>query len=186
MPFTLGETREYLQSRGVRWPEQMLAECYMVMGGIPYYLQQIDRSMSLAQNVDRMFFRENASLGIAGVATKTFAYQTDGAQVDMVTRAGGQDGVHVRDEVVGHAVREKYPRYALMVVMVTSGGLVQNRRTSERRGRAGSDYPERELTTSREESGARSDYPEARRKKTIVKEENRRLTSMQCKPCNGK
>ena len=24
------------------------------------------------------------------------------------------------------AVREKYPRYALMVVMVTSGGLVQN------------------------------------------------------------
>ena len=84
------------------------------------------------------------------------------------------------------AVREKYPRYALMVVMVTSGGLVQNRRTSERRGRAGSDYPERELTTSREESGARSDYPEARRKKTIVKEENRRLTSMQCKPCNGK
>ena len=61
-----------------------------------------------------------------------------------------------------------------------------NRRTSERRGRAGSDYPERELTTSREESGARSDYPEARRKKTIVKEENRRLTSMQCKPCNGK
>ena len=56
MPFTLGETREYLQSRGVRWPEQMLAECYMVMGGIPYYLQQIDRSMSLAQNVDRMFF----------------------------------------------------------------------------------------------------------------------------------
>ena len=31
MPFTLGETREYLQSRGVRWPEQMLAECYMVM-----------------------------------------------------------------------------------------------------------------------------------------------------------
>ena len=47
-----------------------------------------------------------------------------------------------------------------------------NRRTSERRGRAGSDYPERELTTSREESGARSDYPEARRKKTNVKEED--------------
>ena len=41
------------------------------------------------------------ALGIAGVATKTFAYQTDGAQVDMVTRAGGQDRVYVRDEVVG-------------------------------------------------------------------------------------
>ena len=75
-----------------------------------------------------------------------------------------------------------------------------NRRTSERRGQAGLtssssdatrpspsklgwrsllprlDYPERELTTSREESGARSDYPEARRKKTIVKEETRSVT----------
>lgn len=32
MPFNLGETREYLHSRGVRWPKQTLAECYMVMG----------------------------------------------------------------------------------------------------------------------------------------------------------
>ena len=72
----------------------------------------------------------------------------------------------------------------------------RNRRTSERRDQAGltsssSDatrpspsklgwrsllprlgFSERELTPSREESGARSDYPEARRKKTNVKEES--------------
>ena len=275
MPFSLGETREYLQSRGVRWPEQTVAECYMVTGGIPYYLQQIDRSMSLAQNVDRLFFKENAllgdefenlysslfthsgdhveivralsrkrqgltrdeivgetslsdgggltrrlteleqcgfirsytmisdarqlyqltdfytqfyfqflakeksyddeqwlhlqgmprhnnwlglsferlcfahmaqirrALGIAGVATKTFAYKTEGAQVDMVIERADKtvcvcemkwsalpysitkaEDAKMRGRMV--AVREKYPRHALMLVVVTAAGLVRN------------------------------------------------------------
>ena len=100
MPFTLGETREYLQSRGVRWPEQMLAECYMVMGGIPYYLQQIDRSMSLAQNVDRMFFRENASLGdeFENLYSSLFAHS--GGHMEIVrVLARKREGL-TRDEIV--------------------------------------------------------------------------------------
>jgi len=39
-----------------------LAECYMVMGGVPYYLQYLDRSISLRQNIDRIFLDENALL----------------------------------------------------------------------------------------------------------------------------
>ena len=275
MPFSLGETNTYLHSRGVRWPAQIVAECYMVMGGIPYYLQQIDGTMSLAQNIDRMFFRENAllaeefdnlysslfaksndhveivrtlakkrqgmtrdeivaatslsdgggltrrlteleqcgfirrytmmndarqlyqltdfytqfylhflahekvyddeawmhlqgkprhnswlglsferlsfahlpqirhALGIAGVATKTFAYQADGAQVDMVIERAdktvcvcemkwsslpycinkGEDA-KLRNRLA--VVKEKYPSYALLMVMITSAGLVRN------------------------------------------------------------
>ena len=42
--------------------DETIAECYMVMGGIPYYLMQLDKSYSLAQNIDRLFFRENALL----------------------------------------------------------------------------------------------------------------------------
>lgn len=275
LPFTLGETCEYLQSRGVRWPVETVAECYMAMGGIPYYLQQIDKSLSLAQNIDRMFFRENAllsdefdnlysslfthssdhveivrllakkrqgmtrdeiisgtsltdgggltrrlteleqcgfihrytmmndarqlyqltdfysqfyfqflaheksyddeqwmhmqgkpryntwlglsferlcfahlsqirqALGIAGVATKTFAYQTEGAQVDMVIERADKtvcvcemkwsvlpysitkaENAKMRKRLA--VVKEKYPRYALMMVVVTSAGLVKN------------------------------------------------------------
>lgn len=275
MPFSLGETNAYLQSRGVRWPVQTVAECYMVMGGIPYYLQQIDGTMSLAQNVDRMFFKESAlladefdnlysslfthssdhvnivkalagkrqgltrddivaatslsdgggltrrlteleqcgfirrytlvnnvrqlyqltdfytqfyfqflaheksyddevwlhlqgtprhnnwlglsferlcfahlpqirkALGIAGVATKTFAYQVEGAQVDMVIERADRtvcvcemkwsalpysiskaEDAKIRNWLV--AVREKYPRHALLMVMITSAGLTRN------------------------------------------------------------
>lgn len=61
-PFTLSEAKSYLHSHGLRWSDETVAECYMIMGGIPYYLHLLDRSMSLAQNVDRLFFAPNALL----------------------------------------------------------------------------------------------------------------------------
>jgi len=61
-PFNLNETAQFLNAKGIEWLDETVAECYMVMGGIPYYLMQLDKSYSLAQNIDRMFFRENALL----------------------------------------------------------------------------------------------------------------------------
>ena len=41
-PFSLAETNEYLQVSGFDWDEQTVAECYMIMGGIPFYLSLLD------------------------------------------------------------------------------------------------------------------------------------------------
>lgn len=61
-PFNLGECREYLRNAGFRYEEKDIVECYMVMGGIPYYLSLLETGLSLAQNVDRMFFRRKGKL----------------------------------------------------------------------------------------------------------------------------
>lgn len=61
-PFNLKETKEYMKSLGIHWDNKTIAECYMAMGGIPYYIRLLDKSLSLAQNIDRLFFRENAVL----------------------------------------------------------------------------------------------------------------------------
>ncbi len=61
-PFTLAETEEYLKSRNIEWNRHQMAEAYMIMGGTPYYLQMIEKGLSLSQNVDRLFFAENAEL----------------------------------------------------------------------------------------------------------------------------
>ncbi len=39
-----------------------MAECYMIMGGTPYYLNMIDKQYSLPQNIDMLFFAEGAEL----------------------------------------------------------------------------------------------------------------------------
>ena len=61
-PFTLHECREYLASRDIVMDNKDIAECYMIMGGIPYYLKQIRRGASLAQNIDEIFFQERGRL----------------------------------------------------------------------------------------------------------------------------
>ena len=63
LPFTLGETQEYLISRKIHWDEKTIAECYMALGGIPYYLKMLDKRFSLAQNMNRLFFSKKAILG---------------------------------------------------------------------------------------------------------------------------
>ena len=61
-PFTLHETEEYLISKGIQWSRYDITECYMIMGGIPYYLSLLDKEMSYLQNIDYLFFRKRAEL----------------------------------------------------------------------------------------------------------------------------
>lgn len=61
-PFKLFEVEEYLKSKNIFWSRYDIAECYMIMGGIPYYLSQLRGSLSLAQNIDHMFFKKNGVL----------------------------------------------------------------------------------------------------------------------------
>ena len=60
--FTLGEVEEYLHSEGFLWDRQLILQAYMVMGGIPYYLSLLQKDESLAQNIDRLFFRQGGEM----------------------------------------------------------------------------------------------------------------------------
>ena len=62
LPFTLCEVNDYLTGRGINLSNYELAECYMIMGGIPYYLHYLDARLSLAQNIDRLMFNPNGPL----------------------------------------------------------------------------------------------------------------------------
>ena len=61
-PFTLGETEAYLQANGIRWNRYQILEIYMVMGGIPFYLEMLKPKLTFDQNVDNLFFAANAPL----------------------------------------------------------------------------------------------------------------------------
>lgn len=61
-PFCLRETEEYLQMIGINWPEYDIAQCYMILGGIPYYLSFLNPDETLNENVDDLLFRKNAEL----------------------------------------------------------------------------------------------------------------------------
>ncbi len=60
--FNLHETEEYLRLNNCKWDRYQILQCYMLFGGVPFYLSLLNTSDSLAQNVDRLFFEEGAGL----------------------------------------------------------------------------------------------------------------------------
>lgn len=61
-PFTLCECEEFFRSRGIELSRYDQLQCYMIFGGIPYYLSLLQRGRSLAQNIDRLCFQRNGKL----------------------------------------------------------------------------------------------------------------------------
>ena len=61
-PFTLKECQMYFAARGFRLSTKQIAECYMVLGGVPFYLSKMNKGESVAQNIDRLLFAEDGEL----------------------------------------------------------------------------------------------------------------------------
>lgn len=61
-PFTLHDTEAYLTTHGFKWNRLAMAQTYMVLGGIPYYLSLLDNALSLPANIDQLFFSRDAEL----------------------------------------------------------------------------------------------------------------------------
>ncbi|GHT59050.1 hypothetical protein AGMMS50239_04830 [Bacteroidia bacterium] len=61
-PFSLQQCEKYLSAEKISFSRYQIAECYMAMGGIPFYLSKIERGASVAQNIDRLFFSQDAEL----------------------------------------------------------------------------------------------------------------------------
>ncbi len=55
-PFTLAETKEYLQSRQFNFTNYEMVQLYMAVGGIPHYLKEVKGNKSVAQNIDELCF----------------------------------------------------------------------------------------------------------------------------------
>lgn len=61
-PFKLCECKEFYKYSNIKMSDYDIAQSYMVLGGIPYYMGYLEPEFSFAQNVDKLFFAKNAKL----------------------------------------------------------------------------------------------------------------------------
>lgn len=61
-PFSLSECEQYFISENIKLSRYDIVQSYMITGGIPYYLSYYQSGLSLAQNIDELFFKKNAPL----------------------------------------------------------------------------------------------------------------------------
>jgi len=61
-PFSLKECEEFFQKKGIQLSRYDIVQSYMIIGGIPYYLNYFNKGKSLSQNIDSLFFSRTAKL----------------------------------------------------------------------------------------------------------------------------
>lgn len=61
-PFSLHECKLYANHLKLGMNESQILEAYMILGGVPFYWSKLQRSLSLAQNIDQLFFARNGEL----------------------------------------------------------------------------------------------------------------------------
>ena len=57
-PFKLSERVQYLDDKHFGWNRYQIALCYMILGGIPFYLTLLNPKLSLLSNIDELFFAD--------------------------------------------------------------------------------------------------------------------------------
>ena len=62
-PFSLGETELFMREiKGMELSRRQILDIYMSLGGIPYYLDMIEKGMPLDKCIDNLFFAQGAPL----------------------------------------------------------------------------------------------------------------------------
>ncbi len=99
-PFTLNETEKFLMSKGIRWSRYDIAECYMIMGGIPYYLNLLDNQLSMKQNIDELFFRKNGELHDEFSHLYNTLFSNSDSYIRVVEAISTKTGGLTRNEII--------------------------------------------------------------------------------------
>ena len=61
-PFTLAECEKFYESNNIKLSRYDIVQSYMILGGVPYYMNYFQRGKSLAQNIDNIVFNKQGKL----------------------------------------------------------------------------------------------------------------------------
>jgi uncharacterized protein len=62
LPFTLAETQEFFTVKKTKLDQYQIAQIYMAMGGVPFYLDAVEPGKSAMQNIDSICFAKKGLL----------------------------------------------------------------------------------------------------------------------------
>ena len=99
-PFTLKECEMFAKSKGLEMSRYQLAECYMVLGGIPYYWSLLEKGLSLAQNIDKIIFAKNGKLSNEFNQLYASLFKSPEQYIDIVTALGKKKAGMTREEII--------------------------------------------------------------------------------------
>ena len=99
-PFTLRECERMAYAKGLPLSRQQVLDGYMVLGGVPYYWDKLEKAESIDQNVDRLFFGPDSPLGDEFDQLYASLFKNPAAHIAVVTALGSKKMGMTREELL--------------------------------------------------------------------------------------
>lgn len=102
-PFNLHECELYAKSINLPLERQEIMEAYMVFGGIPFYWSLLNKSLSLPQNIDTLFFGRTPKLGNEFKELYSSLFKQSEPYLDTITALAKKKIGMTREEIITNA-----------------------------------------------------------------------------------
>ena len=123
--FTLHECELYAKSRKLSMQHRQLLECYMVMGGIPFYWSLLKKEQSLPQNIDSIFFSEDGELNNEFDALYHSLFRKPEAYITVITTLGKKRIGMSREDIVRESGLEENGRLSTVLKDLELCGFIR-------------------------------------------------------------
>lgn len=101
-PFTLTECEQYANSKNLGFSRRQIMECYMVMGGIPFYWSFLKKSKSVAQNISYIFASDGVLSGEFDELYRSL-FRNPEPYIHIIKTLGKKRCGLTRDEIISEA-----------------------------------------------------------------------------------
>ena len=99
-PFTLHNCREYSEAKHLSLSDTQIMELYMIIGGVPFYWDQLRKGYSVPQNVDALFFERNAPLKDEYNYLFASIFRNPENYIELIKALAGRKGGLTRNELL--------------------------------------------------------------------------------------
>jgi AAA+ ATPase superfamily predicted ATPase len=100
LPFSLSETKEFFLKKSISLDDYQIAQLYMVMGGVPHYLNAVQRGKSAVQNIDETCFSENGLLRNEFKVLYSSLFKNAERHIAVIRALAGKRAGLTRNEIV--------------------------------------------------------------------------------------
>ena len=101
-PFTLKETASFLKLKKVDMVQKDIIQLYMATGGVPFYLNDIERGESVPQIIERLFFSKTATLKNEFDNLYAALFKNSGDHIAIIKALAAKNKGLTRNEIIKH------------------------------------------------------------------------------------
>lgn len=123
-PFNLKGTTDFLKYRGLSLNQKQILSLYMVMGGIPHYLKQIEKGLSASQNIDALCFTKNGLLFKEFNNLFSSLFSKPEPYIDIIRRIGGQRHGIERTKLISQLRSSSGGRFNKRLIELEEAGFI--------------------------------------------------------------